>query len=137
MAEIKAVDGAVGRLNGVAFPIPKGTTINIRTGNDQNLVATGTEMNGDGIPTIKYSVTSGGLEGLVFSIRTEDKEDLFNAAFAEDDHQFVLENGDTAYSMASCAFISPSEEGPPSIESNTRKTEAFNIVSQSGKVRRS
>ena len=137
MSKIKAADGAQISINGIPFPIPKGTTIGIRKGNDDNLVVTGTEQNGDGTNTSIFSVVSGMLEGVVLSITDAAKEDLFHNFFAEDEHQVVLSNAGTSYSMETAILISPSEEGPPSVESNTRKTEAFNIKSQQGKIRRS
>lgn len=137
MARIKAVDGATLRVNGVAYPIPRGTTINISVGNDQNLTVTGTEQNGDGTNTTLFGVISGMMGGVVVSITDDALEDSFNELFASDEHQVVLTNGGTSYSVASAALVSPNEDGVPKVESNTRKTEAFVIRSLSGKIRRS
>lgn len=134
MARIKAIDGATVRVNGIPFPIPVGTEINMRKGNDDNTSATGTEMNGDGSMTTIFSRITSSFEGMVFSITDTATEEEFNNLFSTDGHQVVLENGGQTYTMASAAFISPSEDGVPAVVTSTRKTEAFNIVSLQGKI---
>lgn len=132
--KIRALDGAVIRINGVAYPIPKGTEITIRKGNAKNIIATGTEINGDGSITTLYSVTSGMMEGIVVRLDNSDLEDSFNDLFSDDGHKFVLENGELYYSGTG-SIISPSEDGTPAISSTKRTTEAFSIR-VSGKIQR-
>ena len=136
MGLILAVDGAELSVDGVGFPIPKGTAIGIRGGNDSNMVVTGTEQNGDGTKTPIYSVITSMFEGIVVTISSGEKEDYFNNMFAPGERKIVVSNGGTDYALSKAVCQSPSEDGTPSIESNTRKSEAFSIVSLSGKMQR-
>lgn len=136
MANIKAVAGATLSVNGVSYPVPKDTEVNIREGTNSNLTTTGFDQNGDGTATPLYSINSGMIEGMVVSLTTDERQDEFNALFESDSHQVVFSSGGKDWSCTAI-LVSPSEDGPPSVSSVNRKCEAFNIKSVSGKILRS
>lgn len=134
MAGIKAIDGATLRGDGTAFPVPVGTEMNISKGNNAGLIIKDTELNGNGESTALYSRTRGHITGLVVSLDTEALEDEFMELCARDDVKWVLDNGQSFYSIEKGAIISPQENGTPEVNHITRNTEAFEIRSMNGSV---
>jgi hypothetical protein len=134
MSQIKAIDGCVLRGNGTAFPVPTGTEMNISKNNAAGLVIKDTELNGDGNSTALYARTRAHISGLVVSLDTEALEDEFLELCALEDVKWVLDNGQSFYSIEKGAIISPQENGTPEINHITRKTEAFEIRSMTGTI---
>ena len=134
MSQIKAIDGCVLRGDGTAFPVPVGTEMNIAKGNNAGLVIKDTELNGNGNSTALYARTRGHMSGLVVSLDNEALEDEFGELCAREDVKWVLDNGQSFYSIEKGAIISPQENSTPEVNHITRNTEAFEIRAMNGVV---
>jgi len=134
MAQIKAIDGAVLRGNGTPFPIPVGTEINIAKSNTAGLVIKDTELHGNGNSTALYTRTRGHISGLVVSLDTEELEDEYLDLCSQEDVKWVIDNGQSFYTVEKGAIISPQDNATPEINHLTRNTEAFSIRSMNGQV---
>jgi hypothetical protein len=134
MSGIKAIDGATLRGDGTAFPIPVGTEMNISKGNNSGLIIKDTELNGNGTSTAQFSRVRAHISGLVLSLDTEELEDEFLELCSRDDVKWVLDNGQSFYSIEAGAIISPQENGTPEVNHVTRNTEALEIRSMTNNI---
>jgi len=129
MGRIKAIDGAVLRMNGVAYPIVKGTEFNVAQGNTKGIVATDTEIDGDGTSRTLFSKVTPQITDLVVSLKDEATEDSFLDLQSDDEHKVQVENGDIIYSIEKGTLLSPNEGSTIKINHTKRITEAFEIRS--------
>lgn len=134
MAKFKAGDSTALSISGVRYSIPRGTEISINFGNTNNRVVKEAQTNGDGSVTPIYSVVIGKISGIKLRIQDESALQVFNEQQSSDNLPIVLEHVGDTYSCT--GVIVANEDGTVEVNMANGTTAEFEIISQSGRIRK-